>query len=118
VLRRARIVAPVAHAIIGARAKVRVGARFINKPLLKYRIHSQNNSLRLIAERSDELERLLTMDRIFQGHLAHAVVMKEELDRLSVIKPSRYAELAPEIGPLLTTQTVEMATESNPPRRP
>jgi hypothetical protein len=44
--------------------------------------------------------------------------MKEELDRLSVIKPSRYAELAPEIGPLLTTQTVEMATESNPPRRP
>jgi glycosyltransferase involved in cell wall biosynthesis len=85
------------------------GARFINKPLLKYRIHGKNNSLSLIAERSDELERLATTERIFHGHLAHAIVMQEELDRLSATKPSRYAELAPKIGPLLTIQTVEMA---------
>jgi glycosyltransferase involved in cell wall biosynthesis len=85
------------------------GARFIPKPLLKYRVHGQNASLSLIAERSDELGRLRTRDRIFHGHLAHAVVMQEVLDRLSVMMPARYTELAPKIGPLLTIQTVEMA---------
>ncbi len=85
------------------------GAHFISKPLLKYRIHGQNASLSLTAERSDELGRLRTHDRIFYGHLAHSVVMEEELDRLNVTMPARYAELAPKIGPLLTIQTVEMA---------
>src|SRR5262249_29739375 len=85
------------------------GAHFIRKPLLKYRIHEQNSSLSLIAERSDEVERLLTQERIFNGHLAHAVLMQEELDRLSVTMPGRHAELAGRIGPLLTVQTVEMA---------
>jgi glycosyltransferase involved in cell wall biosynthesis len=85
------------------------GAHFISRPLLKYRVHGQNFSLSLIAERSDELGRLRTHERIFYGHLAHAVVMQEELDRLSVTMPIRYAQLAPKIGPLLTIQTVEMA---------
>jgi hypothetical protein len=56
-----------------------------------------------------EQERLVTRDRIFYGHIAHAVVMLEELDRLSETLPARYRELAPSIGPLLTIQTVEMA---------
>lgn len=85
------------------------GARFIRKPLLKYRIHGQNNSLSLIEERSDALGKLVARERIFYGHLAHAVVMQEELDRLSVTMPARYAKLAPEINPLLAIQTVEMA---------
>jgi glycosyltransferase involved in cell wall biosynthesis len=85
------------------------GARFVRKPLLKYRVHGQNTSLSLIAEKSDELEQLVTKERIFNSHLAHAVLMQEELDRLSVTMPARHAELADKIGPLLTVQTVEMA---------
>jgi glycosyltransferase involved in cell wall biosynthesis len=85
------------------------GACFIRKPLLKYRVHGQNNSLSLIAEGSDELGRLRTHERIFYGHLAHAVVMQEVLDQLSVTMPARHAQLAAKIGPLLTVQTVEMA---------
>jgi glycosyltransferase involved in cell wall biosynthesis len=85
------------------------GAHFISKPLLKYRVHGQNASLSLTAERSEELGRLRVQDRIFYRHLAHSVVMEEELDRLQVTMPARYAELAPKIGSLLTIQTVEMA---------
>jgi hypothetical protein len=85
------------------------GACFIRKPLLKYRVHDQNGSLSLIAERSDELGRLRTHERIFYGHIAHALAMQEALDGLSLTMPARYTELAPKIGPLLTIQTVEMA---------
>jgi glycosyltransferase involved in cell wall biosynthesis len=85
------------------------GAYFIRKPLLKYRIHGRNAALSLIAERSDELGKLRTHELIFYGHLAHAVEMKEALDRLSATMPARYAQWAPTIGPLLTIQTVEMA---------
>jgi glycosyltransferase involved in cell wall biosynthesis len=85
------------------------GGVFINKPLLKYRVHGENNSLSLIAQRSDELTRLRTLERIFYGHLAHAIVMQDVLESLAVTMPARYAELAPRIGPLLTIQTVEMA---------
>ena len=85
------------------------GGRFLNKTLLRYRVHGKNDSLSLIEERSDELGKLETRERAFYGHIAHAVVMMEELDRLSETMPDRYRELAPTIGPLLTIQTVEMA---------
>lgn len=85
------------------------GAKFLNKPLLGYRVHGGNNSLSLIDERSDEMGRLTVRDRIFYGHVAHAVVMMEQLDQLSLTMPDRYAELAPRIAPLLTIQAVEMA---------
>src|SRR5262245_20429699 len=85
------------------------GAHFIRKPLLKYRVHGKNAALSLIAERSDELGKARIHERIIYGHLAHAVVMDEVLDRLSATMPARYTELAPKIGPLLTIQMVEMA---------
>jgi glycosyltransferase involved in cell wall biosynthesis len=85
------------------------GARFISKPLLKYRVHGRNTSLSLTRERQDVEEQLITKARIFKCHLAHAVFMQEELDRLSVTMPTRHAELASTISPLLTVQTVEMA---------
>jgi glycosyltransferase involved in cell wall biosynthesis len=85
------------------------GAHFLPKPLLKYRVHGQNASLSLTAERVDELERLLTYERCFYNHLAHAVVMLEEIDGLNEKRPDRYIELAPKIIPLLTVQTREMA---------
>jgi glycosyltransferase involved in cell wall biosynthesis len=90
-------------------AYVLKGARYLNRPLLKYRVHGQNNALDLIEERADEQGKFVTRDRIFYGHIAHAVVMLEELDRLSETMPARYKELASRIGPLLTIQTVEMA---------
>jgi glycosyltransferase involved in cell wall biosynthesis len=85
------------------------GAHFIRKPLLKYRVHGNNFSLSLIAERSDELERLRVHERIYYGHLAHSVVMHDVLDRLRLTMPARYAKLARKIRPLLITQTNEMA---------
>jgi hypothetical protein len=85
------------------------GARFIEKPLLKYRIHSGNTSLSLIGEKQDEMAQLLTRERIFYQHIAHALLMQEELTRLSVEQPRRYADVAKRIAPLLTIQTVEMA---------
>ena len=86
------------------------GARFINKPLLKYRIHGQNGSLSLMAERAaDPVEKLRIHERIYLGHLVHAVTMLQELDRAATIVPERYAQLVPAVGPLLTIQTVEMA---------
>lgn len=85
------------------------GARFITKPLLKYRVHSHNTSLSLIAERGERLARLRTNERIFKLHLAHAAFMKEELERLAIQNPARYRETMMRILPLLTIQTVEMA---------
>jgi glycosyltransferase involved in cell wall biosynthesis len=85
------------------------GARFVHKPLLKYRIHGQNNALSRKADQLNGIDRLVVRDHIYYGHIAHAVAMQEQLDALSVSMPSRYAELAPKIAPLLTMQTVEMA---------
>ena len=85
------------------------GARFISKPLLRYRVHGRNTSKSLAAEKAEGIELLRTHERIFQGHLAHAVLMQEELDRLSLTMPARYSELANTIGPLLRIQTVEIA---------
>jgi hypothetical protein len=85
------------------------GARFIERPLLKYRVNSQNSSLSLRAERSEGLEKLLTFERIFYVHLAHALFMREQLDWLRVNMPERHAELEPTIAPLLAIQTSEMA---------
>lgn len=90
-------------------AAVLNGARYLNKPLLRYRVHGKNDSLSLIEDRSDERGRLEVRDRIFYGHIAHAVVMMDELDRLSETMPDRYREIAPAIRPLLTIQAVEMA---------
>jgi glycosyltransferase involved in cell wall biosynthesis len=85
------------------------GARFIEKPLLKYRVHSGNTSLSLIEETADEMGQLLTRERIFYQHIAHALLMQEILSRLSVERPGRYVDVAKRIDPLLTIQTVEMA---------
>jgi glycosyltransferase involved in cell wall biosynthesis len=85
------------------------GARFVNRPLLNYRVHSGNTSLSLLAEKSDAPGRLAAREQIFNGHLAHAIFMMDELMQLSAEKPERYGEVANRIMPLLTIQTVEMA---------
>jgi len=85
------------------------GAKFINKPLLGYRVHGDNTSLSLIAEKSDARKKTMVEERIFLGHLAHATLMSEELDRLVAEEPERYMGLAERIVPLLNVQLAEMA---------
>ena len=85
------------------------GAKFINKPLLKYRVHNQNTSLSLAAERATSRERVRIQERIYLNHLAHATLMEEELDRQRLADPERYNEMAERIKPLLNIQLAEMA---------
>jgi glycosyltransferase involved in cell wall biosynthesis len=85
------------------------GARFISKPLLNYRLHSRNDSLSLRAEIANPQERSTINERIYFSHLAHAVLMEEELRRLVAEAPERYGAVARRIVPLLTLQLAEMA---------
>jgi len=85
------------------------GARFIDRPLFKYRVHSGNTSLSLAAERSRGTAALVIQEHDFYIHLAHSLFMQEELSRVLIEMPERYSELARRISPLLTVQTVEMA---------
>jgi glycosyltransferase involved in cell wall biosynthesis len=85
------------------------GARFLNKSLLGYRVHGQNTSLSLAAEKARPAEKAKIEERIFLGHLAHAVLMEEELSRLSAEAPERYGPIAERIMPLLAIQQAEMA---------
>src|SRR5262245_108969 len=85
------------------------GARFINKPLIKYRVHAHNTSGSLRAERADLTERSRIEERLYLGHLAHAVLMEEVLDDLRSKLPERYGPVAERIKPLLAIQVAEMS---------
>lgn len=85
------------------------GAIFLNKPLLKYRVHSGNSSGSLLVERSVGEDRLLELERVFGNHLAHAVFFQEELDRLRSESSERYGEVADRMLPLVGIQLAEMA---------
>jgi glycosyltransferase involved in cell wall biosynthesis len=85
------------------------GARFINEPLLKYRVHSHNSSLSLAAEKATGEQLLLVQERICGTHLKHAILFDEELDRLRSESPARYADIADRIRPLAKVQIVERA---------
>jgi Glycosyl transferase family 2 len=85
------------------------GARFVAKPLLKYRVHSQNSSLSLQHESSSGIDRLLVEEEIHFRHLAHAFLMEAELDRLNDADPSRYSEIVRAIKPLVAVQAIERA---------
>jgi Glycosyl transferase family 2 len=85
------------------------GARFIPKPLLKYRVHSQNSSLSLQHEASSGVDRLLVEEEIHFRHLAHAFLMEAELDRLNEAAPARFSEVARAIKPLVAVQAIERA---------
>jgi glycosyltransferase involved in cell wall biosynthesis len=85
------------------------GAKFISKPLLKYRVHGGNTSLSLQLERSNSPEKYLLQERMYIGHIAHATLMEEVLDRLRIEEPERYGPIAERIMPLLTIQLSETA---------
>jgi len=90
-------------------AYLQKGARFINKLLFKYRIHSKNSSASLIAERSDGYEKEMALEQIYYQHLAHSLLMRDTLENLKAVSPKKYTEIANKILPLLTTQTIEMS---------
>lgn len=83
------------------------GAVFLNKPLLKYRVHRGNTSLSLRAERTDEFERAKIEERMYLTHLAHATLMEEEIIRLHEAEPQRYSKIAHRILPLIQVQLAE-----------
>jgi glycosyltransferase involved in cell wall biosynthesis len=85
------------------------GAKFINEPLIKYRVHNENTSLSLLAERSEANAKFLVQERIYLNHLANAVLMEEELIRLCTEAPEQYAAVGTRIFPLLTIQMAETA---------
>jgi glycosyltransferase involved in cell wall biosynthesis len=86
------------------------GARFISTPLIKYRVHGDNASISLQAERAaNSLEKSAIEQRAFLNHLTHAVVMEETLDKLGAEEPERYGPIARRIVPLLNIQMAEMS---------
>jgi glycosyltransferase involved in cell wall biosynthesis len=85
------------------------GARFVNTPLLKYRVHEQNTSLSLSAERAESLEKYAIEESIYLNHLAHGVLMEEILDRLRGEMPERYGQIAKRLLPLVTIQLAEVS---------
>jgi glycosyltransferase involved in cell wall biosynthesis len=85
------------------------GARFVQEPLLKKRLHQHNLSLGRAAERSSGIERLMIEFDIFCNHLEYSLRMEAELDRLNEADPSRFSEIVRRIKPLVAVQTSEMA---------
>jgi len=83
------------------------GARFINEPLLKYRVHSHNSSLSLAAEKASGEDLLLLQERMASTHLMHAIFFDEELERLRGAWPEQYADLDERIRLLVRGQIVE-----------
>jgi glycosyltransferase involved in cell wall biosynthesis len=88
------------------------GARFIPEPLLKYRITGRNSSMTLQYERSKSpRDKLLIWEEDRYLHLAHALLMISELERLRQSDPSRYADIERRIRPLLTASVYETASQ-------
>ena len=85
------------------------GARFINEPLLKYRVHSRNSSLSLLSEKTVGEAQLLATEKSLRNHLSHAIFFDQELDRIQADAPRRYGPLANRARPLVKTQITEMA---------
>lgn len=85
------------------------GARFINQPLLKYRVHSSNSSLSLLSEKTSGEAQLLALDRGLSNHLSHAIFFDEELDRLRAMDFRRFSDKAASVHPLVKVQISEMA---------
>ena len=81
-------------------AYLRKGARFIPEPLMKYKVHAQNTAMTLEWERTqDPVDKLLIEAEDFYVHIAHAVRMSTELDRLVSSDPTEFLEIARQSSP-------------------
>jgi glycosyltransferase involved in cell wall biosynthesis len=85
------------------------GARFIEKPLFRYRVHSGNSSHSLRAERLSGIELVEAEEHMKFIHLNHAVHARDIVLRLSNEQPERYRKVKDRIWPLLDIQLTETA---------
>lgn len=85
------------------------GARFIDRPLMKYRVHEGNTSHSLRAERLSGIDRLSIEEHMTYIHLAHTVHARDTVLRLSSEQPERYREIKEWIWPLLGIRLSESA---------
>lgn len=82
-------------------------ACFVNQPVIKYRVHSNNTSLSLQSEKESGEQRLLIEERSLQTHLRHAVFFEQELDRLSALDDGAYRERCSFFRPFIQAQVAE-----------
>jgi len=88
------------------------GARFIPEPLLKYRVTGQNGSMTLQYERStNPVDKLLVWAEDRYLHLAHALRMISEIERLAQSDPARYGDVEQQIRPMLNALVHERARQ-------
>lgn len=85
------------------------GARFIPKPYLKYRIHSENPSFSLRAEAASGADRLIAEGHTQFLRLAHSILTQMELDRLGELDHARVGAIVHAIRPLVYDQIGERA---------
>jgi len=81
----------------------------ISEPLMKYRIHGAQFSLSVAHSRAEKVEKQVLEEKMWWGHLAHALLMREALKEVVAIAPARYRELYNRLLPMLEHQTWLMA---------
>jgi glycosyltransferase involved in cell wall biosynthesis len=87
------------------------GCDVISAPLMKYRFHGQQGSASIALELAEsELRKLVLEEKIWAGHLAHAIFMQEMLDHYVAKDPARFGTVKERIRPLLVHQVVIMST--------
>jgi len=87
------------------------GCETIYEPLMKYRMHGVQGSLSIaLAGAKEGLEKLIVEERMWHGHLAHAIYMREVLGRLEILAPVRYLAMKERFKPLLDYQLLIMAS--------
>jgi len=87
------------------------GCEVIGTPLMKYRFHGQQGSGSIAMELAEsELRKLVLEEKIWASHLAHAIFMREILDRYAAKDPSRFEMVNKRIQSLLVHQVVMMST--------
>ena len=86
------------------------GCASIPMPLMQYRMHGAQTSLVVAHEQAhDALTQLVVEERIWEGHLAHALFMKETLAKLAQLSPERFSGTLQALEPALANQTFIMA---------
>jgi len=89
------------------------GCEMISAPQMKYRVHGEQGSGSIALQFSkNDLQKLVQEEKIWFGHLAHALFMREILDQCKAKDPLRFAPISERIEPLLLEQVVLMATRA------
>jgi hypothetical protein len=86
------------------------GCSAIAQPLMDYRIHGQQFSITAVHEHApNDLRRRIIEERMWEGHLAHALFQKETLEALTRIANARFGPVAKRLESALANQLHIMA---------